>query len=151
MRAKTEHEAGFHQLENLSGCKSNHNLHHTANPCIRGLSYTIFTIARIENLGLIHNWNKSTSARWYIGYYTVSALMLLVVNSAISKWCENTLKMTEPLAHGLNGFQKTLRQCALDESSLSIGSVQMIESLAHGFSSERTQWELSNEYQHDRV
>ena len=27
----------------------------------------------------------------------------------------------------------------------------MIETLAHGFSSESTQCELSNEYQHDRV
>ena len=28
---------------------------------------------------------------------------------------------------------------------------KMTESLAHGCSSESTQWELSNEYQHDRV
>ena len=27
----------------------------------------------------------------------------------------------------------------------------MIETLANGYSSESTQWELSNEYQHDRV
>ena len=27
----------------------------------------------------------------------------------------------------------------------------MIETLAHVYSSESTQWELSNEYQHDRV
>ena len=28
---------------------------------------------------------------------------------------------------------------------------EMIETLAHGYSSENTQWELSNEYQDDRV
>ena len=27
---------------------------------------------------------------------------------------------------------------------------KMTETLAHGYSSESTQWELSNEYQHDR-
>ena len=28
---------------------------------------------------------------------------------------------------------------------------KMIETLVHGYSSEGAQWELSNEYQHDRV
>ena len=28
---------------------------------------------------------------------------------------------------------------------------EMTETLAYGYSSERTQWELSNEYQHDMV
>ena len=28
---------------------------------------------------------------------------------------------------------------------------KMTETLANGYSSESTQWELSNEYQHDRV
>ena len=28
---------------------------------------------------------------------------------------------------------------------------QMTETLAHGYSSERTQWELSNKYQHDSL
>ena len=28
---------------------------------------------------------------------------------------------------------------------------KLFETLAHGYSSESTQWELSNEYQHDRV
>ena len=59
---------------------------------------------------------------------------------------------------------------ALDESSLSIGRVnpyaaggyfgqykmmqkiwKMIETLGNGYSSDSTQWELSNEYQYNRV
>ena len=77
----------------------------------------------------------------------ISSLMLLVANLAITKLCykKTHWKMTETLAHWcpsnstqgelsneykhdrvLKGFQKSLRLCALGESSLSMGRIKTI-------------------------
>ena len=66
------------------------------------------------------------------------SLGLLVANLTKAKWCKKSWNMTETLAYsesilrgwiptwqGLDGFQKSLHLCALDESSLSIGRVKM--------------------------
>ena len=71
-------------------------------------------------------------------------LMPLVANLAITKRCKNPEKWLKPdtialiwevsaaraiqwipTQQGLDGFQKSLRPCALDESSLSIGRVKV--------------------------
>ena len=76
--------------------------------------------------------------------WVISTLMLLVANLANTKWCKNNWKITETLPHqvliweystravqwiptwqGLDGFQNSLRACALDKSSLSIGRVKL--------------------------
>ena len=101
-------------------------------------------------------------------------LMLLVAKLANTKWCKKRKNVWNPDTwvliweysvgtiqwvptwQGLDDFRKPMCSWPLVESSLSIGRVdakerKMSETLTHGYSSESTQWELSNEYQHDRV
>ena len=73
------------------------------------------------------------------------ALLLLVANLANTKWCKNLRNDWNPgiweyssraiqwipTWHGLDGFQRFLHPCALDESSLSIGRVN--PSTAQGY------------------
>ena len=61
---------------------------------------------------------------------------------------------------GLDGFQKYMWPRAFDESRLNIRKITRIgcnakskkktETLTLDYSTDRTQWELLNEYQHDR-
>ena len=79
----------------------------------------------------------------YMVWMCISTLMLLLAYAAITKWCQKPLKNDCTLAHGYSSdstqwglsneyqhdrismfFQKYLRSCALDESSLSIGRVK---------------------------
>ena len=132
-------------------------------------------------ISFMSNWHRLTSK-------------LVVANLAITKWCKNLINdwnpgkweliweysvraiLWIPTWQGLDGFQRYLHPCVLDESSLDIGRVNLlgltvrvtpltlsvlrlhckkysktILTLSCWYSFESSSWVLSDEYQYVRV
>ena len=73
--------------------------------------------------------------------------MLLMANLAITKCCKNPEKWMNVPQH----LTLMLRVANLAHTKWCKKPWKITETLANGYSYESTQWELSNEYQHDSV